>query len=250
MRKTTKLIIGLVAAMTVISCAKEDNTLRYNNATMGNVTDGVFISDQGNRFNVISQTCGGRLEEMKRAFIICDVLNTTAGTTDEYDVRLNYIANVLDKNAKPVSDIEDLATYMNDPIILNDIWISGGYINFVITVPIKAENGKSHELNLLYEKKENEYIFKIRHDAAGEIYSETETGNTLVLANAYASFPIASIIPEETAKIAVEWKSYIFTAGYLSSQTDEASEKIIYTKSTFEQVPSTAVPTTLEVRLR
>ena len=51
---TGKLIILAAAAVSfaAASCHKDD-TLRYNNVTMGNVVAGTFISDQGNAFNVV-----------------------------------------------------------------------------------------------------------------------------------------------------------------------------------------------------
>lgn len=67
MKRMTKAIIAIaagIAALAAASCSK-DNTIRYNNATMGNVVNGKFTSDQGNRFNVVDQTCAGKLDTMK-----------------------------------------------------------------------------------------------------------------------------------------------------------------------------------------
>ncbi len=233
-----------IIAFSAASCQKEDNTLRYNNSTMGNIVDGVFVSDQGNIFNVTEQTCKGKLDTMKRAMIICDILKNTEGAeSNEYDIRLNYIAEVLDKNAKPVSEIEDLETYMNDPLILSGTWISGGYINFYMTVPVKRTKPAAHELNLLYEYKDGVYNFFLRHDAAGEIISEKDDNSGLVLANAYASFPISQIIREDNARFTIEWKGYYLEGNLISSKTKTFKIERNYTKSTFEQIPQTAVAT-------
>ena len=65
----TKTIAGIAAgiiALAAVSCSKDD-TIRYNNATMGNIVDGRFVSDQGNIFNVMEQNCSGKLDTMKRA---------------------------------------------------------------------------------------------------------------------------------------------------------------------------------------
>ena len=96
MKKIKGMIIALAvgAAAFATSCQK-DETLRYYNATMGNIVDGRFVSDQGNTFNIVEQTCEGRLDTLKRAFTICDILSSTG--TNEYDVRLNYITSVLTK---------------------------------------------------------------------------------------------------------------------------------------------------------
>ena len=101
MKKITKTLIAIAAGLTVLaaaSCSKDD-TIRYNNATMGNVVNGKFTSDQGNIFNVVEQNCAGKLDTMKRAFVICDVLSQSEGSTTEYDIRLNYMVPVMTKKA-------------------------------------------------------------------------------------------------------------------------------------------------------
>lgn len=51
-RKAINIFIAAIAAVSVISSCKKDDTLQYNNATMGNIVEGRFVSDQGNIFNV------------------------------------------------------------------------------------------------------------------------------------------------------------------------------------------------------
>ncbi len=243
MRKIKGLIIGFAAAvmgLLAASCAKEDNTLRYSNPTMGNIVDGVFTSDQGNIFNVVEQTCPGKLDTMKRAFIICDVLGSTAEKENEYDVRVNYIANVLTKEAVAKADIENIETYMNDPIVLSNLWISGGYINMYLMVPVKRTGGKTHEINLIHEQENSVYKFMIRHNAEGEVIREDGDNSDLAFAYAYASFPITSIIEEETAKIEIKWNSYMVAGSIVSAQSKILSVEKDYKKSQFEQVPTIA----------
>ncbi len=230
------LIISLAAAviaLSAISCSKSEEVISYNNITMGNIEAGIFTSDQGNIFNVTEQTCPGKLDTMKRAFIICDILNKTAGLQDEYDIRVNYIADVLEKEAVPVSDIPNLETYMNDPLILTNAWTSGGYINFFLTVPVKRGSKKEHEINLLHEYRDGAYIFRLCHNANGEIITDN-SGNTLVMATAYVSFPITSIIREDEAKVTLEWNSYITEGNQITAETRQFSETQDYTKSEFE----------------
>ena len=52
MKRLIIFIVAGIAALAATSCDK-DNTLRYNNFTMGNIVDGKFVSDQGNTFNVV-----------------------------------------------------------------------------------------------------------------------------------------------------------------------------------------------------
>ncbi len=212
MRKIKRFIIGLAAVilgLTATSCAKEDNILHYNNATMGNIVNGKFVSDQGNIFNITSQNCSGDITKLERAFVICDVIRKVEGTENEYDVELNYLATVLDKPAVPSSNIQDLETYMNDPLVLHDIWFSGGYLNVYISVPVKRTGGQTHEINLLYGKEEGIYKFNLRHDAKGEVLKGTAEDNDLAIAYAYASFPVSELISEETAMVDISLQQYL-----------------------------------------
>ena len=66
------IYIAAILSFAAVSCQLDD-TLYYNNLTMGNVVDGRFLSDQGNIFNIVEQNCGGNLSQEKRAIVLCDV---------------------------------------------------------------------------------------------------------------------------------------------------------------------------------
>ena len=239
MKRLIIFIVAGIAALAATSCDK-DNTLRYNNFTMGNIVDGKFVSDQGNTFNIVEQTCEGRLDTLKRAFTICDILSSTG--TNEYDVRLNYITSVLTKAPLLSSEIEDMSEMANDPALLSDLWISGGYINLYITVPIKIGSDTKHMINLILDetaKEDGTYTFTLRHDASGEILKEGQNTN-MVLAAGYVSFPVSHLIKEDQAKIRIKWYSYrMASPNMISSQTENYSTERLYKKDSFEQVPST-----------
>jgi len=116
MKKINRIIIAMVAGIASLASCQKDETLRYNNATMGNVVNGQFISDQGNRFNVVEQICAGKLDTMKRAIIICDVLKAAEGKNDEYDVRLRQMAKVLDKTPVAAADATEGDIAVCDPV--------------------------------------------------------------------------------------------------------------------------------------
>ena len=180
MKKITKAILAITACLTALAAASctKDNTIRYNNATMGNIVNGTFTSDQGNIFTIVDQTCPGKLDTMKRAFVICDILTQKTGTENEYEVRMNYISPVLTKDAIFTSTLsQELA---NDPIILQSYWVSGGYINIYFAVPVIAESKIKHYINFEYDdtvSKEGTYTFHIRHDSNGEEFNESNEQN-------------------------------------------------------------------------
>lgn len=246
MKQITKTIITIaasIAALAAVSCSK-DNTLRYNNMTMGNMVNGKFISDQGNIFKVVEQECTGILDTMKRAFVICDVLNANADAENSYDVRLNYLASVLTKDALPMSTITDNNLLINDPIILDNYWISGGYVNLYVMVPVKINSSAPHVLTFIQDDTVTEpgkYTFIIRHNANGETLKENSNANNeMTLAGAYASFPIASLIKEKDAQVTLKWESYKVVGSYqVSADSEELSAIRLYSKDSYEQVPPT-----------
>lgn len=254
MKKITKTILTIAAAVTALSAAscKKDDTLRYNNGTMGNVVNGTFTSDQGNIFNVVEQTCIGKLDTMKRAFVICDVLNQV-GNGNEYDVRLNYISNVLTKDAVYSSSITEGNELVNDPIILNSYWVAGGYINIHLSVPIVSNSNVKHYINFLYEdtdQTEGTYTFNIRHDGTSEVFNESNEGQ-IVLASAYASVPVASIIKEDNAKIILKWLSHKITGNAVSlTESHEVTREILYSRDTYQQIPTEAKMTRSSLDIR
>lgn len=244
MKRIIIFIVAGIAALAAVSCDK-DNTLRYNNLTMGNVVDGRFVSDQGNTFNVVEQTCKGRLDTMERAIILCDVLYQEEG--GDYAVRLNNMQKVLTKSPIKSSETSDENILTNDPLILSDMWVSGGYINVQITIPVKIESTQPHTINLMFDDAdhtEGTYGFTLLHNAGGEVLKSDESNNDMYLANAYASFPITSIITEENAKIRLSWKSYKINSQYMvSSETIDETFEFDYIKGAFEQAPASKAET-------
>ena len=237
MKRISTIIISIIAAIATFTSCKSDDTLRYNNLTMGNVVDGTFISDQGNIFTVVETNCSGDLESMKRAIILCDVLKLVEGTENEYEIRLNNMAQVLAKD--PVSLIEaekDPEKTVEDPIHIEQLWISGGYLNMYLMYKTTQGSTKKHLVNLVFDEeasKEGKYYFTLRHNAFGD----TSTTGNMLLGGAYVSFPIASLISEDSAEITVDCKWYKSTGMGWDSEIQDNEYKLTYTKGGFEHAP-------------
>ncbi len=243
MRNIKRFLIVLAAAVTAFSftSCEEDTTLEYYNVTMGNVVDGVFVSDQGNIFNVVEQTCVGRVDTMKRALVICDVLKAVEGKENEYDVRLNFLTKVMEKQVLPLNGIEDFTKYVNDPLILSDWWISGGYINMYVTLPVDRNAKKIHEINLVHEFSDDTHKFFLRHNANGDLLKDGGDNSAFDLASTYISFPISSVINADKAKVVVEWNSLKVMGTYVSAQSETKKYEFDYERNKYEHVPSNAV---------
>lgn len=236
--RKTLMIISMAAAVIAASSCEKDETIRYGNFTMGNVVDGKFVSDQGNTFNVVEQLCKGKIDTMKRVIMICDVLNEVEGAENEYDIRLLQMANVLTKAPVDSTNAIEGDIAATDPIHINQLWISGGYINMEIWFETKVNSKTKHLINLIKNESKNDgYSFTLRHNAFGDTMTKDNCEDVFDIARGYVSFPITEIIKEDSAKITFQWKSHIMTGGAWSIETTDNDYTVEYTKGAFQHAP-------------
>ena len=253
-KKVLFYTISCILVLGMASC-KKDDTLRYNNVTMGNLVNGKFISDQGNTFNMVEMNSNVDLKKFRRGIMSCDVLREVG--EKEYDVRVNYMDTVFTK-APILASVaaEDAEKTVMDPIHVEQLWVSGGYVNMYIVFEIQInpmlENSK-HMINLVLDDSKSvkgKYNFTLRHNSFGETFTTLNTEETVpevsTLSNAqinwgfagsYVTFPIADLIKDQTAEITIDWTSHIITDFAWSAKTEEKSYKISYSKDYFEHAP-------------
>lgn len=230
-------VAALAFALAAVSCQKDD-TLQYGNVTMGNVVDGSFVSDQGNSFNVVEQVCVGRIDTMKRAFVVCDVLRKTEGVEGCYDVRLTGLSSVLTKKPLVLSEIAEEEQKVQNPVRIKEMWYSGGYLNMYIMVPQKYGSKQPHLINLVLDDsatKGTSYTFELRHNGFGEVWSEENID--YVLAGAYVSFPIGNVISGDSAKVTLNWKWHKTVGSGYSLEIVDKSIEFDWKRESFEQAP-------------
>lgn len=206
MRISGRIISLIITAALGLAACQKDDTLRYSNITMGNIVNGTFISDQGNTFNIKEQTCESIPDTLKRVMINCDVLSKTADNT--YDVRLKGFSKVFTKAPVDSTAVTDTAVFVEDPLMIHEMWYSAGYINMYIILPIKMGSSTAHMINLVRNDGKAEpgiHEFTLKHNAFGEVPSSNEPGYTL--GGTYVSFPAAGILTGDTADIIIHWNS-------------------------------------------
>lgn len=241
MKIISRISIILATALMCLCAAscKKDTTIQYYNVTMGNVDGSTFVSDQGNIFNVVEHE-GNTYEELlktKRAYILCDVLNKTVGGQDnEYDVRLNDMVEVLDKDIITLGAETTDEMLQEDPVDVKKVWISGGYLNFYIEFPIRKDSQTAHMVNLIQKEAKEEYAFTFTHNAYGET-REAYPDEEFDIAGAYVSFPINTLIQENEANLRVEWTWYKTYGVITSKETETKVVKGTYKKDGFEHMP-------------
>ena len=206
MKTFRKIFFAALLSMICLAACQKDDTLRYSNVTMGNITGGVFISDQGNRFDIKEQTCPGILDTMKRVIVTCDVLTQTGEST--YDIRLNGFASVFTKAPVDSTSVTDADIFVEDPLMVHEMWCSGGYINMYIFLPVKVGSRTAHLINLVRNDKDaapGTYEFTLKHNAFGEV--PTADGSGYTIGGTYVSFPVAGLFAEDKADIVIHWNS-------------------------------------------
>lgn len=232
--RTITVVTAVIAAFSSLSCMK-DNTLLYNNVTMGNVVNGEYVSDQGNVFHIVSQICAGKIDTMARALTICDVLNKTAGGGgNEYDVRVNYMYKVLVKDVIAEENADDDAK-VEHPVRIEKAWISGGYLNMSISFPYNAANMTRHMVNLIRQETEEPgtYTFRLTHNAFEDAITSDDTEGWQI-SGGYVSFPISTLIAEDEARLSISWKGFS-PDNFLVTADREV--QATYRKGGFEQAP-------------
>ena len=241
MKITSRISIFLATALMCLGAAScmKDTTIQYNNETMGNVDGSTFVSDQGNIFNIVELEGNYYDELMKteRAYILCDVLSKTAGGQDnEYDIRLNAMVKVLTKDIITLGTETTEEMAKEDPVDVKSIWLSGGYINFYIELPVRKNSQTAHLINLVQEEATEGYAFRLTHNAYGET-REAYPDEEFNIAGGYVSFPINTVIQENETKLKVEWTWYK-TYGVITSREPEVkSIEGTYKKGGFEHMP-------------
>ena len=200
-----RILISLLISLCLLSCQK-DETIRYNNVTMGNFVDGKFISDQGITYDIVEQTCSGMADTLDRAIISCDVLSKTGD--DRYDIRLTGFDEIFTKQPVDSTTVKEADILVENPLSVGEIWYAGGYINMFIYIPIKEGSTRTHLINLVRDDMNStseNYIFTLKHNAFGEIITAEDTD--FILGGTYVSFPIANVIKGDKTQLTLCWTS-------------------------------------------
>ena len=282
MKYIIRIAAALAAFMIMASCAKDD-TIRYNNITLGNFVGDNFVSDQGNEFSIVENMTGEKFDGIKRAIMQCDVLRKVQGTENGYEVRVHYVGEVLTKSpvetAVAAADPEKI---VEDPIKIEDAWISGGYLNMYVMFEVQAypqKEDSKHMVNLVFDENgtgSGKYTMTLRHNAYGETLPtdsadndnsneessdedsdnddggemETQGQNPIQwgLSGAYVSFQLSDLIQEESAQIDLIWKEHVIIDNMWMTETHERKATLTYSKDSFEQTPLTLTTKTVVLK--
>lgn len=206
--KTLLKALCVLAATAFISSCIQDDTILYSDLRMVNVEGpSKLITDEGLVYNIVENSVSAIPDTLKRIMILCDVLNESGTTEDEYDIRLLNFARVLTKDAvlKSAADEEALGS---DAIVPAQLWTGGKYINAAIQFTTVTGSKTYHTVNLVFDDTRNNpdtLFFSLRHNAHGESFENEEIDPSLLTTSSdYVSFPIADYIPAGKEKMVVK----------------------------------------------
>lgn len=201
--RTSKLFAVIAILFLAVSCMK-DETILYQELTMATVSSATQLkTDVGLTYNIVKQDFDGILETGSRVLALCNVLKRT--DLNEYDIELVNYVTPLKKDAVLTSSLTKPDDGLgNDPVGVSAAWVSGGYLNLGIVVLILDEE-KDHVINLEFDDTApaDTLRFTVRHedgvsDDMNVISSES------VMAGAYATFPIAKLLPEGVSSLPIK----------------------------------------------
>lgn len=243
MNKISQAVISAIAGASIMAAAScsQDNTLQYGISAIGNISGSSFKSDSGTILDIEEYACAEHLDDNDRAFIIYDVLNKSPHR-EAYGIRIRkaYKAIVKDPlHASALSGNEEMQR--EDPVKVTDIWISGGYVNMYVMLPVIPGSGTVHSVNLVLDDRDSGtagYSFIIRHNASGETIGETGQ-ERFVLQGGFISFPITGILTEDNIPVTFRWKWYKSAGDTgITSETEENILEGIFRKSRFGHAPA------------
>ena len=236
-----KLLLATLTACFILTSCKGDETLYYNNITMGNIDGSYIVSDQGNKFEISESLVNVDFSKMGygRVILSCDVLKKIEN--DLYTIRLTNIASVLTKDIIAAESITPEQNVLNidNPVIIKEVWYGGGYINMLLQIAVKKGSETIHYINLVYDGSETDqdgivtYSLSLRHNASGDTPTEEDL-ETYALSHNYVSFPIAKLIEPETAKITLNWTSHKLENGvYLALESEKSKSTFNWKRTGF-----------------
>lgn len=219
MRNLVKIIA--VVLLAAVSCKKDDSII-YGYQGFGTVSGADIILDDGITAIVRNIQCDGSYVECDRILIYCDLLKKEAPST--YAINLRDWKKVLKKPCLVASEVTDWEAVGDDPVDIISGWNGGKYLNLDLLFSFKADSETSHFLNLIYEDGESDadtLRFTLRHNSYGESYPHISEDDVR-FGRAYASFPIADLIPEgqDAIGVNVTYKWHSSDAGHLIPETE------------------------------
>ena len=195
-----KRFLFIALALFIAACSK-DYPIASGVKEMGSCKDGVFTSDEGISYKIVSDLSEEALGDQERVCVDFDILYPSDGG---YAITVNSWWKPLVKPWLRRSALEGNEGLGEDPIRVYSGWISGGYFNLDIYVYIKKESETKHFVNLVLDDladSPDTLRLNLTHNGYGEVPSleELDAGDPdgkYVRGTSTACFPVGDMLPD------------------------------------------------------
>lgn len=209
--KTLIIIVGVLCAATSCLQTERDSTLVYGYTAIGNMKDGVFVSDYNQKFHILIKDCEGSLDTCNRVVVFCDILSQLDQEGQEYNIRLRGFTSPLVSDPVPASKAGEVGP---DPIDMTQGWFSANYLNMYIRYTYDPKKKTEQKIALVYDDTRSNtdtLYFSLKCNGEEEnLVSGKYKMSELALGHTYASFPVAQYVPagKKDIVVSIGWDWY------------------------------------------
>ena len=212
-RSFIKFLVLTAFAAVLVSCFP-DMEYMYTETGMCTILSKERLqTDNGDIFHITENNSGYLFPDtLKRVMVRCDVISAVEGKSNEYNVRLMEFSGAFCQPPVRTSAMDEEAIGDNG-INVSQAWISGGYFNAYVQLPMLNPPQVDHAINLVYDdirSNSDTLYFEMRHNAHDECPENHSIPITsFVFAGTYLSFPLEGILESGKNPVChIEWDWY------------------------------------------
>ena len=192
MKRIVLPAVFIVVLAAFSSCKREGDLPLYHFQEMVTASDGKLMSDDGVTYEVLN-----RKKEIGDGRWYVKGFAMGKKGDDVLEVKLSSMQQALSKKVLKLSEAGE-EEVGSDPIRIENIWLSGTYINMLNGHMAPQKAGVAHKVNLLFDdirSNSDTLFFSLRHNAEGEKGEE--------YSSYYTSFPFGEFIPSGKSEFVV-----------------------------------------------
>ena len=181
-----RILIALLVPLLLTGCRK-DGFLSYTGRETGYIQDGVFTTDEGVKLVVEGNGRNYDIRSGRRVLVGYQI--TAIGTNGSYTIDLQELLETV--TVVPVPASESIGLVTDDPVLVDEAWFSGGYLN--MTVSYGGKDASLHSFPMTYETDGKQTVLRLYHDARESVTANTDGLQTCLcypmaqVATAYAA---------------------------------------------------------------
>lgn len=209
----TKCIVLAAFCAVMASCLPEMEYMYTDTGMCTLLAPDKLQTDGGDIYHISQNNAGANIPDtLKRVMTRCDVMSPVEGRANEYYVRLMEFASAIVEDPVLKSDMDETVVG-NNGLNISSGWISGGYLNAYVFIPMLRPTKVNHTINLVFDdirSNADTLYFEMRHNALGECPENPDIPLTsFEFAGTYTSFPLEGILESGKKPIChIEWDWY------------------------------------------